>query len=242
MAALFGASLGRREATPPADVSVSQAVRPAVELIARLSAERTRLRDDLQRLRGELGKDEAPAADAGLRAELDRVRAERDTLRRERDELRAELGRLRAEREGDPLGGILDRLERVASRLELADQVSSSSRARRRPSERAARPASERARREAAAPAPATGGGGLLGALLKQNMALRPGSDRAARPAPATRPTTGSGAETPASAPRRPAPADAAPQGGGLLGALVAQNLAVRTTRTPPSQGRARAA
>ncbi|MCO5171954.1 MAG: hypothetical protein M9894_37110 [Planctomycetes bacterium] len=68
---------------------------------------------------------------------------------------------------------------------------------------------------------------------MKQNMALRLGSGRSARGQPRPRPRRRRGAA--------PAPAPAL-RGGGLLGALVAQNLAVRTTRTPPAQGRARAA
>lgn len=239
MAVTLGSTLVRlreepRSAAPsaarePREVSVPQAMRPAVELIARLSAERSRLRDDLQRLRDELRPAEVPASrEAALEAELVRVRAERDALRRELEALRAE--RARPVEPADPFAGLLQRLEKVASRLEHAsrgDAASSTSRARRRAS-------SDRAPRRAVdsgpqvAPAAPTGGG-LLGALVKQNMALRPGSGRAARPA----------TSTPNPAPQRRQDEPAARSGGGLLGALVKQNLAVRASKTPAAQPRA---
>jgi hypothetical protein len=221
-------------------------MRPAVDLIARLAAERARLRDDLQRLRDDVTSVE-PQAQRDPASELDAVKAELARMTAERDALRREVEQLRGARTQDPFDGLLERLERVAGRLELS---TSSSAARRRPaSGRVSREAVPTPRstprsstRSGPGPAPAappSQGGGMLGSLVAQNLMLRPGSDRAQR-----------AGSTPTSTPR---PAAAAPQrttpapqprpssgGGGLLAGLVKQNLAVRST--PQGQRRAHAA
>lgn len=216
-----------------------QVMRPAVDLIARLAAERARLRDDLQRLRDDVTSVEPQPSGS----ELDAVKAELARVTAERDALRREVEQLRGARTQDPFDGLLERLERVAGRLELS---TSSSAARRRPASgrvsREAVPTPRSTPRSSSRPAPAAApsqGGGMLGSLVAQNLMLRPGSDRAQR-----------AGSTPASTPR---PASAAPQkttpapqprpasgGGGLLAGLVKQNLAVRST--PQGQRRAHAA
>lgn len=223
-------------------------MRPAVDLIARLAAERARLRDDLQRLRDDVTSVE-PQAQAQPGAELDAVKAELARVTAERDALRREVEQLRGARTQDPFDGLLARLERVAGRLEL---TTSSSAARRRPaSGRVSREAVQTPRstprsssRSASGSGPAAAapsqGGGMLGSLVAQNLMLRPGSDRAQRagstPTTTPRPTATAPQKTPAPQPR---PANGG-GGGGLLAGLVKQNLAVRST--PQGQRRAQAA
>lgn len=206
------------------------ALRPAVEIIARLSADRTKLKARVARL--EAGRGGEAAA---LRAVLERVQAERDEARREaeqarsereqlvleRDQARAEaaalsleLAKVTADRDQartvDPVSA---RLERVAARLE---QLAISGSLTRPAEPHMSAPTPAPTRREAPkatspqdrAPAP-TRGGGMLAGLVKQNLGLKPQAT--------------------------PEPAKPAPRGGGMLGALVAQNRALRpaTTHTP---------
>lgn len=206
------------------------ALRPAVEIIARLSADRTKLKARVARL--EAGRGGEAAA---LRAVLERVQAERDEARREaeqarsereqlvleRDQARAEaaalsleLAKVTADRDQartvDPVSA---RLERVAARLE---QLASSGSLSRPAEPHSAAPTPAPTRREAprpdqrkAAPAPdPTRGGGMLAGLVKQNLGLK----QPATPEPAKAPE-----------PKR---------GGGMLGALVAQNRALRPAHT----------
>lgn len=202
------------------------ALRPAVEIIARLSADRTKLKARVARL--EAGRGGEAAA---LRTVLERVQAERDEARREAEQARAEreqlvlerdqaraeaaalaleLAKVTAERDQartvDPVSA---RLERVAARLE---SLATSGALSREPAPHMAAPTPAPTRREATgpdqrrAPAAPSKGGGMLAGLVKQNLGLKP----QATPEPA----------------KAPAPAKA----GGMLGALVAQNRALRPT------------
>ncbi|MEZ6184690.1 MAG: hypothetical protein R3F62_06725 [Planctomycetota bacterium] len=202
-----------------------QAIRPAVEIIARLSAERARLRDDVERLQEELRR--ARAADtAKLRAELESMRHERDELRSKVRELRRErTGRVarQAEVGGDPaaLTALVARLEAAVDRLEGASPTLP-------PPSRHASPR----------PAPSRGsGGGMLAGLVQENAKLR-STPRVQGP----RPGGGGGGggmlaglvrenaklrETPRQAPRQ------ASGGGGMLAGLVQENATLR--EAPPS-------
>jgi hypothetical protein len=197
------------------------ALRPAVEIIARLSADRTKLKARVARL--EAGRGGEAAA---LRTVLERVQAERDEARREaeqarsereqlvqeRDQARAEaaalsleLAKVTADRDQartvDPVSA---RLERVAARLEQLAVSGSLSRPA-EPHTAAPTPAPTRRETPKAAPAAAPSkGGGMLAGLVKQNLGLKPNAEPAKAPEPK--------------------------RSGGMLGALVAQNRALRPT------------
>lgn len=210
------------------------ALRPAVEIIARLSADRTKLKARVARL--EAGRGGEAAA---LRTVLERVQAERDEARREaeqarsereqlvqeRDQARAEaaalsleLAKVTADRDQartvDPVSA---RLERVAARLEQLAVSGSLSRPA-EPHTAAPTPAPTRRETPKAAPAAAPSkGGGMLAGLVKQNLGLKPGAEPAkAAPEPK----------------RSPSPCGVSAEGRatGMLGALVAQNRALRPT------------
>lgn len=222
--------------------------RAAVEIIARLSAERGRLRDEVARLRSELRQAPQPEALAQLRAERDALArqladahhklSQQNTsgaFQRLQGRQVEALGKL-AERLERALTGFndraasFDRLERAVARLEQSAQA---------PRAQAPAPSS---RREAPAPQSPSrttrpmprSGGGMLGNLVRANVALRggaePESDRtraagaSARPAPQPEPAPQPAPQR-ARAPRRPA-------GGGLLGNLVNQNLGLRRRGT----------
>jgi len=215
-------------------------LRPAVEIIARLSAERARLRSELARLRQELRRAESRDGSSGLREELEKTRSERDALRERvatlERERRAPTSRSAAP---DGLSDLVARLERCVGRIEEAGRGGARGRAP-APSE----PAPERGRRRRQPPAPA--GNGFMAALVAQNQALR-GRDPAAEapepaaPAEASRPPNRlaaagvlpglvaendrlrAGAEQ-----RRRRRKRAQPAGGGPLAALVRHNLALR--------------
>jgi len=196
------------------------ALRPAVEIIARLSADRTKLKARVARL--EAGRGGEAAA---LRSVLERVQAERDESRREAEQARAEREQLVLERDQaraeaaalslelakvtadrdqartvDPVSA---RLERVAARLEQLAVSGSLS----RPAEpHTAAPTPAPTRREApkvVAAAPSKGGGMLAG-LVKQNLGLKPAAEPVKAPEPK--------------------------RSGGMLANLVAQNRALRPT------------
>lgn len=228
--------------------------RAAVEIIARLSAERGRLRDEVARLRSELRQAPQPEA-------LAQLRAERDALARQLADAHGKLskqntsgafqrlqgrqvealGKL-AERLEGALNGFndraasFDRLERAVARLEQGSQASrSAAPAPRR--EQHTQPPSEKCPSRTTRPMPRSGGNGMLGNLLRANVALRgegePARTHAANtrpdPTPAPAPQRSGrqsrGSQRSGSQPRRPA-------GGGLLGNLVNQNLGLRRRGT----------
>jgi hypothetical protein len=216
--AVYGAK--RVEGDRP-QATLPQAIRPAVEIIARLSAERARLRAEVARFR-------AQSSESGIREELAKVTAERDALR-------AEVERLRTSRPAVPpvspvantepspaLRRLVERLERSLGRLETAtrdvEEISGQFGRTNLPARSGgvARPRREQAR--AAAPSGPLSGNGMMASLLRQNLSLRDGSapaetTRASRPAPAAAPT------------------------GGMLGALARQNAELR--QAAPTQRRA---
>lgn len=220
-------SLQRPAAQAPKDLP--QAIRPAVEIIARLSAERARLRDDVERLQEELRR--ARATDASkLRAELESMRHERDELRTKVRELRREsTGRANRPSEGAApaeLADLVARLERAVNRLEGSNPTVAPAPPRRSASPR---------------PAPSRGSGMLAG-LVKENAKLR---ETPRQPA-AQRPAGGGGmlaglvkqnAELRA-APRKPAGQRPAGGGGGMLAGLVKQNAELRATPRRPAPQR----
>jgi hypothetical protein len=216
--------------------------RAAVEIIARLSAERGRLRDEVARLRSELRQAPQPEA-------LVQLRAERDALARQLADAHHKLsqqntsgafqrlqgrqvealGKL-AERLERALNGLndraasFDRLERAVARLEEGSRAPAGASAPAPQRERAAPQSPSRTTR----PMPRSGGG-LLGNLVRANVALRGGEEESARTRAAGASARPEPAPQPApkrkSAPRRP-------KGGGLLGNLVNQNLGLRRRGT----------
>jgi len=223
-------SLKRPAGQAPKDLP--QAIRPAVEIIARLSAERARLRDDVERLQEELRR--ARATDASkLRAELESMRHERDELRTKVRELRREsTGRANRPSEGAPsaeMAELVARLERAVNRLEGSNPTLAPAPPRRSASPR---------------PAPSRGGGMLAG-LVKENAKLR----ETPRQPSAQRPAGGGGmlaglvkqnAELRAT-PRKPMgkPTGQRPAGGGgMLAGLVKQNAELRATPRQPAPQR----
>ena len=181
-------SLKRPASQAPKDLP--QAIRPAVEIIARLSAERARLRDDVERLQEELRR--ARATDASkLRAELESMRHERDELRTKVRELRREsTGRANRPSEGAAPADMADlvaRLERAVNRLEGSHPTVAPAPPRRSASPRPAPSrgsgmlaglVKENAKlrdtpRKPAGQRPTGGGGGMLAGLVKQNAELR---------------------------------------------------------------------
>ncbi|MBL4848669.1 MAG: hypothetical protein JKY65_24365 [Planctomycetes bacterium] len=219
--------------------------RAAVEIIARLSAERGRLRDEVARLRSELRQAPQPET-------LARLRAERDALARQLADAHQRLstqttsgafqslqgrqvealGKL-AERLERGLAGLgarassFDRLERAVTRLERVGSGPAprvETRVQQRP-ELVESPA----RTTRAMP---RAGGGMLAKMLRENVALREDSEptrtRAAgpqRPQPAaSRPQSQAPARQPVSRSPRP--------GGGFMSTLVNQNLGLRRCGT----------
>ena len=227
--------------------------RAAVEIIARLSAERGRLRDEVARLRSELRQAPQPEA-------LAQLRAERDALARQLSDAHGKLsqqttsgafqrlqgrqvealGKL-AERLEGALNGFndraasFDRLERAVARLEQSSQAPrAAAPAQHSQQQHNQQPATQSPSRTTR-PMPRSGGNGMLGNLLRANVALRgegePARTRAhanvrPEPTPAAAPQRSPARSGPqAAAPRRPA-------GGGLLGNLVNQNLGLRRRGT----------
>ena len=153
--------------------------RAAVEIIARLSAERNRLRDEVARLRAELRQ--TPSLD-----DLAQLRAERDALARQlagaQSRLSEQSGQLRRQRrQGEDLAASdeLSRLRQTAERLErAAARLEQASRAAARPTNTTPAPSAAPQR---AAPAarpqtttrPMPRGGGMLAGLLRANVELR---------------------------------------------------------------------
>lgn len=191
------------------------AVRPAVEIIAKLSAERNRLREELSQLREELRLAPRPE-------ELEQLRRERDALTREVADLRSRPAPAPAPA-GSELTGMVDRLERAVARLErvgarspaaapaaLSTTTTHSAPRHRTPahSAPAVRPPSARSQR---IPGQRNPLGGMLGGLVKANIALRE-ADGAGR-----------SEETNS----RPAPRSMS--GNSLLGGLVAANKELRS-------------
>lgn len=224
--------------------------RAAVEIIARLSAERGRLRDEVARLRSELRQAPQPEA-------LAQLRAERDALARQLSDAHQKLSqqttsgafqRLQG-RQVEALGKLAERLERALSginarsesfaRLEQAvARLERSSNAPRSaaPPASAPQPKTQSPSRTTR-PMPRSGGGGMLSGLLRANVALRddeePARTRAAsavvrpQPAPAPEPASRSASRSaPRARPRR------SNGGGGLLGNLLNQNLGMRRRGT----------
>jgi septal ring factor EnvC (AmiA/AmiB activator) len=201
-------ALLERNATPIA--RTRDLPRAAVEIIARLSAERNRLREEVSRLRTEVRQ--APSL-----GDVARLRAERDALARQ---LAASQGRLATRgQDQHALATLVARVEQAAARLERAA-------ARPAQSARAPRPVAPTPGRTTR---PMARGGGMLAGLVRENTQLRqPGASQSATRTRATPPA--------ALAPRQPeAPtAPAAPKkprrrpGGGFLNGLIDQNLGLR--------------
>lgn len=248
---------GTEPAPAAGEAALPPAIRPAVEIIARLSAERARLRTDLARVREELRQADARRGTTGLREQLDVVRgeaaalrAELEKVRAERDALHSDLTRARAERDalrsvdrdrsrpegGVAIQGLLERLERALHRFEGgAAPVRASESRPPEPRASAPRPSIEpeaRPAREAhtSRPPAGAGGGSFLAALVRENVQLR----GAAKPAPAPIAPAAAPAPTPAPTPEFDRP----PTRGGLLGALVAENARLRRSATPAAPTR----
>lgn len=200
-----------------------QAIRPAVEIIARLSAERNRLREDVARLREAVRSCPKPSAVARLRAERDAMALERDALRRERDALAQELAevklRNRAGTSGrsmrpEPLSAVIERLERAVARLETSGQTARSARPQ-AGSQAVSRDKSGLGSGRRKRPIPGSSKrNSVLGNLVRANLELR-GQGSPAAPAGGTTEQV----KTPG-------------RGGGLLTGLVNQNLGLRQRGT----------
>lgn len=240
---------GSEPAPAAGEAALPPAIRPAVEIIARLSAERARLRGELARVREELRQTDAARGAAGLREQLDMargeaaaLRAELEKVRAERDALATDLTRARAERDalrsvdrdrprpeaGPAIQGLLERLERALSRFEggpaprpgqVPARESAACEAPARATPAREAPAREAPAREALGPRAPANGGGGFLAALVRENV----SLRAAQPAPPAPATPAAVGPTPV-APEFERP----PSRGGLLGALVAENARLR--------------
>jgi len=193
--------------------AIPRAMRPAVEIIARLSAERNRLRAENARLRDELRR--APKL-----ADVERLTAERDHLAREiarlkqasptpQRALRNELAQVGtgggAGARADGLRAVAERLERAVARLEAYRPQAAAPVG---PACETTRPAPRRV--AAAAQVAATSGSGMLAGLVRANVQLR-ASEAAPRPAPAAAPRT-------------------TVTSGGVLGGLLSANVKLRSS------------
>jgi hypothetical protein len=221
------AGLFRAEQAPEA---LPQALRPAVEVIARLSAERKRLREELARLKGELTQVRGLARQAAaLKQERDALAAQVARLqeRAAADERRER--RMASKAEARPSGWerLLKRLERAVDRIEASGAEPRPAQLAETPPEAPRRSARSRANsgRSARAtpalrgPAPRrpNRGGGMLANLIQANVELRSEANARPEPQPTQSPTTSS-------------------RGGGLLGGLVRQNLSLRGPGTPTTR------
>ncbi len=216
--------------------SLPRAIRPAVEIIARLSAERGRLREEVRGRREELRR--APRRD-----EVDRLRAERDRLAREVARLKSGAARRAQAAVAAPqsasapapgLAALVARLERAVARVERAPLSAGAPSGA--GSARSDRPTPRRV--QAATATAAAAGSGLLAGLVRANVALR--SDAAPREGDAptaaaareAQPASGPGARPESTALHRPAreraSAGAPLSGGGPLAGLMRANLDLR--------------
>lgn len=217
--------------------------RAAVEIIARLSAERSRLRDEVASLRSELRQAPRPE-------DLAQLRAERDALARELADAHQRLSKQATSgafqrlqgRQVEAMGQLAERLERAVSGFEARSR--NLDRLEQAVARLEAAPATQHKPVPAPAtssPAPAPGrttrpmprqGGGMLAGLMRENVALRSGES--------PRPADASQSQTRADELVRPEPEPArsasqtrpAPRGGGLLGGLMSQNLDLRRRGT----------
>ena len=225
--------------------------RAAVEIIARLSAERSRLRDEVASLRSELRQAPRPE-------DMSQLRAERDALARQladahqrlsKQETSGAFQRLQG-RQVEAMGQLAERLERAVTSFEAR------SRNLDRLEQAVARLESAPTSTHKPVPVPATSspvpapghttrpmprGGGMLAGLMRENVALRSGEN--------PRPAESSQARTRAETTPRPEPTSSgvsgtsgaqarlsqsrpAPRGGGPLGGLLTQNLGLRRPGT----------
>ena len=220
--------------------------RAAVEIIARLSAERGRLRDEVARLRSELRQAPQPEA-------LARLQAERDSLARQLVDAHQKLStqttsgafqRLQG-RQVEALGKLAERLERALNGLGArAESYSRLEQAVARLEARGSQPSSRvetcvqprplvtESPARTTRPMPRPSGGGMLAKMVTENVALRGDSEPArtraasvqrAQPTPAPQPSE---APAPQSSSHSPRP------GGGMMSSLVSQNLGLRRRGT----------
>ncbi len=230
--------------------AVPRAIRPAVEIIARLSAERNKLRAEVARLREIVRK-------APCEGDLAQLRAERDALARELAVLKTRGGETRhdvgvASRDtsrrgsrpvGLPLTKLVERLERAITRVERLEAA---------PSRAGASTSAPRSARHSAPVTrrPAPRSGGMLAGLVKENVSLRSDAvPRGEEPAARAKATNGSAPKIPAGGRRvlvgqgpagdcsatgsseraSSSPAKSATaRGGGFLHGLFSQNLSLR--------------
>ena len=207
--------------------AVPRAIRPAVEIIARLSAERNKLREEVGRLREMVRK--APRPD-----DLARVRAERDALARELAVLKAQAAEQRRDedRSGLPVE-LVERLERAVARIEAAPSTARTTETVYSPA-----PSTARTTETVYSPAPAPAPTFTRTASTPQPAFTRP-SPSPLR-APRSRPTA-----APPPAPQERPVRRPAPRGGGMLAGLVKQNVSLRSDVAPrkatPTRDTARA-
>lgn len=190
------ASLAERSELP-------RAIRPAVEIIARISAERNRLREEVVRLRQQLRKSPRPEDLAQLRAERDALARELTILKTrsaaQQETSKASPRKSQSHVLSRPLTSLVERLERAVARMESRPSAAAPSAEAQVHTGRTSRPI----RRPKL-------GGGMLAGLVKENVSLR--SDVLPRPEP----------------PVAPEPDQTHNRGGGLLSGLFTQNLSLR--------------
>jgi len=193
------ASLAQRSELP-------RAIRPAVEIIARISAERNKLRVEVARLRERLRKAPRPEDLAQLRAERDALGRELTILKtRNAKRTDASGASRRSSALSRPLASLVERLERAVVRMEAPRPIAVAPRPAPAPA-----PAAPKASRSRPIRRPKLGGGMLAG-LVTENISLR--SDALPRPEPQ---------------PASPKPEPINTRGGGLLSGLFTQNLSLR--------------
>lgn len=224
--------------------------RAAVEIIARLSAERTRLREEVASLRSELRQMPRPEDLAQLRAERDALARQLADAHQRLDQQQQSgafqrlqgrqvevLGQL-AERLERAVSGVesrsrsLERLERAVARLETSthDRPAPASATSPAPARsRSSRPAGHGGQPAGRTTRPMPRGGGMLAGLVRDNVALRSGAEPRSTASGPTRAAEARIERAPAPEPARSAArARPAPRGGGLLGNLLSENLGLR--------------